>query len=56
MTVLTVPEDELVVLGDLYPRHAIDAERVTLFAELLQENPTALPPIRAAHAMVSLAT
>jgi hypothetical protein len=49
MTVLMVPEDDLVVLGDLYPRHAVDAERVVLFAELLQENPSALRPIRAAH-------
>jgi ParB-like chromosome segregation protein Spo0J len=31
------------------PRGAVDAERVALFAELLQENPSALPPIRAAH-------
>ena len=49
MTILTVPVDQLVILDDLYPRDKVDAERVAVFSELLQENPAALPPIRAAR-------
>ena len=49
MTISSVPLDQLVVLDDPYPRGSVDGERVAMFAELLKENPSALPPIRAAH-------
>ena len=49
MTVLIVQLEQLVVLDDLYPRGSVDSERVAVFAEVLRENPSALPPIRAAH-------